>query len=50
MNKRFFIVLAFIVALPSLVNAQSSTDETVIENASALLTRHQQRMDILKQG
>ena len=50
MNKRFFIVLAFIVALPSLVNAQSSTDETVIENASALLTRHQQRMDILEAG
>ena len=50
MNKRFFIVLAFIVALPGLVNAQSSTDETVIENASALLTRHQQRMDILEAG
>ena len=50
MNKRFFIVLAFIVALPGLVNAQSSTDETVIENASALLTRHQQRMDILETG
>ena len=50
MNKRFFIVLAFIVALPGQVNAQSSTDETVIENASALLTRHQQRMDILEAG
>jgi TolA-binding protein len=50
MNKRFFIVLAFIVALPGLVSAQSSTDETVIENASALLTRHQQRMDILEAG
>ena len=50
MNKRFFIVLAFIVALPGLVNAQSSTNETVIENASALLTRHQQRMDILEAG
>ena len=50
MNRRFFIVLAFIVALPGLVNAQSSTDETVIENASALLTRHQQRMDILEAG
>ena len=50
MNKRFFIVLAFIVALPGLVNAQSLTDETVIENASALLTRHQQRMDILEAG
>ena len=50
MNKRFFIVLAFVVALPGLVNAQSSTDETVIENASALLTRHQQRMDILEAG
>jgi TolA-binding protein len=50
MNNRFFIVLAFIVALPGLVNAQSSTDETVIQNASALLTRHQQRMDILEAG
>ncbi len=50
MNKLFFIVLAFIVALPCLVNAQSSTDGTVIENASALLTRHQQRMDILEAG
>ena len=46
----FFIVFAFIVALPSLVNAQSSADKTVIENASALLTRHQQRMDILEAG
>ena len=50
MNKRFFIVLAFIVALPGLVNAQSSTDEMVIENASALLTRHQQRLGILEAG
>ncbi|MBL6601245.1 MAG: hypothetical protein ISP48_00345 [Candidatus Puniceispirillum sp.] len=50
MNKRFLIVLAFIVALPGLASAQSSTDETVIENASALLTRHQQRMDILEAG
>lgn len=50
MNKRFFIVLAFIVALPGMVNAQSWKDETVIENASALLTRHQQRMDILEAG
>ena len=50
MNRRFFIVLAFIVALPGLASAQSSTDETVIENASALLTRHQQRMDILEAG
>ena len=50
MNKRFFIVLAFILALPDLASAQSSTDETVIENASALLTRHQQRMDILEAG
>lgn len=50
MNNRFFFVLAFIVALPGLASAQSSTDETVIENASALLTRHQQRMDILEAG
>ena len=50
MNKRLFIVFAFIVALPGLVKAQSSTDETVIENASSLLTRHQQRMDILEAG
>jgi TolA-binding protein len=50
MNNRLFIVLAFFVALPSLVNAQSSTDKTVIENASALLTRHQQRMDIIEAG
>ena len=50
MNRRFFIVLAFIVALPGLASAQLSTDETVIENASELLTRHQQRMDILEAG
>ena len=50
MNKRLLIVLAFFVALPGLVNAQSSTDKTVIENASALLTRHQQRMDIIEAG
>jgi TolA-binding protein len=50
MNKHFFVALAFVITVPNLATAQSSGDGTVIENASALLTRHQQRMDILETG
>ena len=50
MTKYFFVVFALFAAFPNLVNAQSSGDGNVIENASALLTRHQQRMDILEAG
>ena len=51
MNKFFAIALAFIVALPGVTQAQTSgSDNAVLENASALLTRQQQRMDILEAG
>ena len=51
MNKFAAIALALIVALPSVAQAQTSTSENVVlENASALLTRQQQRMDILEAG
>ena len=51
MNKIFALALALIVALPGVVQGQTSgNDNTVLENASALLTRQQQRMDILEAG
>ena len=51
MSKFFAIALALTVALSGVVHAQTSgSDNQVIENASALLTRHQQRMDILEAG
>jgi len=51
MKKRIFIVLAFLITNASVAHAQTtSTNDEVIENASALLTRHQQRMDILEAG
>ena len=51
MNKFFAITLAFIVVIPGATHAQTSgSDDTVLENASALLTRQQQRMDILEAG
>ena len=51
MSKFFAIALALIVALSGVAHAQSAgSDSQVIENASALLTRHQQRMDILEAG
>ncbi|MGB1945481.1 MAG: tetratricopeptide repeat protein [Candidatus Puniceispirillaceae bacterium] len=51
MNKFFAIALALIVALPGVTQAQTSgSDNAVLENASALLTRQQQRMDILEAG
>ena len=40
-----------IVALPWVAEAQTSSSENaILENASALLTRQQQRMDILEAG
>ena len=51
MNKFFAITLGLIVVLPWAAEAQTSTSENaVLENASALLTRQQQRMDILEAG
>ena len=51
MNKFFAIALALIVAFPGVTQAQTSgSDNAVLENASALLTRQQQRMDILEAG
>ena len=50
MNKNLFVALAFIAALPTCANAQSASGDISVENASALLTRHQQRMDILEAG
>ena len=51
MNKRVvFLVLASLL-LPANVMAQSAaSDKAISSNASALLTRQQQRMDILEQG
>ena len=51
MNKRIvFLVLASLL-LPANVMAQSAaSDNVTLSNASALLTRQQQRMDILEQG
>ena len=51
MNKFFAIALALIVTLPSVAKGQTSgNDRAILENASALLTRQQQRMDILEAG
>ena len=51
MSKFFAIAMALVVALSEVAHAQSAgSDSQVIENASALLTRHQQRMDILEAG
>ena len=51
MSRFFAIALALIVALSGVAHAQTAGgDSQVIENASALLTRHQQRMDILEAG
>ena len=51
MNKFVAIALAFIAALTGVAQAQTSVNENnVLENASALLTRQQQRMDILEAG
>ena len=51
MNKFFAVTLGLIVALPWVADAQTTTSENaVLENASALLTRQQQRMDILEAG
>ena len=51
MNKRIaFLVLASLL-LPANAMAQSAaSDNVTLSNASALLTRQQQRMDILEQG
>ena len=49
MNKCFAFALVLIVALPGVVHGQTAgNDNAVLENASALLTRQQQRMDILE--
>ena len=51
MSKFFAIALTLIVALSGVAHAQTAgSDIQVAENASALLTRHQQRMDILEAG
>ena len=51
MKKLVAIALALIVGLPGVVWAQTSgSNNNVLENASALLTRQQQRMDILEGG
>ena len=51
MIKFFAITLCLIVALPWVARAQTSISENaILENASALLTRQQQRMDILEAG
>ena len=51
MDQRFLFVFLILMTFPSFVFAQSvGSNEEVIQNASALLTRHQQRMDMLETG
>ena len=51
MNKFVAVALALTVTLSGVAQAQTSgNDNAVLENASALLTRQQQRMDILEAG
>ena len=51
MKTFFAITFGLIVALPWVASAQTSISENaILENASALLTRQQQRMDILEAG
>ena len=51
MKTFFAITFGLIVALPWVAEAQTSSSENaILENASALLTRQQQRMDILEAG
>ena len=51
MDKFVAIALILMLTLPGVSRAQvSSNDNGVLENASALLTRQQQRMDILEAG
>ena len=51
MNKFVALTFTLIIALAEVARAEtSSNDNAVLENASALLTRQQQRMDILEAG
>ena len=51
MNKRIVFLVVASLLLPANAIAQSATsDNAISSNASALLTRQQQRMDILEQG
>jgi hypothetical protein len=51
MNKRIVFLVVASLLLPANAMAQSvASDNAISSNASALLTRQQQRMDILEQG
>ncbi len=51
MNKRIVFLMLASLLLPANAMAQSTaSDNAISSNASALLTRQQQRMDILEQG
>ena len=50
MNRRFFFLIVIALLLPVSSSAQTIGDNGADGNASTLLTRHQQRMDILEQG
>ena len=50
MNKFVAIAMALIAALTGVAQANIGNGNDILENASALLTRQQQRMDILEAG
>ena len=51
MNRQLVFLLAAVIFLPLEAVAQSAAGDNIgADNTSALLTRHQQRMNILEQG
>jgi TolA-binding protein len=50
MNRQLFFLLVAAMLMPLGVVAQTGANDIAADNTSALLTRHQQRMDIIEQG
>jgi TolA-binding protein len=50
MNRQLVFVLVAAMLMPLGAVAQTAGNDSAADNTSALLTRHQQRMDILEQG
>ena len=50
MNRQLVFLLAAAILMPLGAVAQNAGNDVGADNTSALLTRHQQRMDILEQG
>jgi len=50
MNRQLVFLLVAAMLMPLGAVAQTAGNDSVADNTSALLTRHQQRMDILEQG